>query len=187
MKNENIKKINLRAVIKIIFLPITLLRVIFITIKEKLEYSIRLKLSLRYIKILIVSFLAAGLGIILVFGTLKIQARIVQDYAPIAESINKGSLDFKDINKFSEEQARPVRIYDSDNELVFSSEEDLLEHFYNNEANPVSSKEKIFVPIKRTYLIPAYRLRLWFIPILKENCLMFIQLPKLFSMCSLLS
>lgn len=149
IKNEKKNHFSLKMVMRAVFFPIVLLRIIFRTIKEKMEYSIRLKLSVRYIKILLAAILAVGLGIIIIFGALKIQEGIFQDYSGIADAIDKGSIEIEAVKKYSEERSIPIQIYDSNNKLIFSSEENLLETFNNNEIMPVWTKERIFVPIKR--------------------------------------
>ncbi|WP_041444856.1 sensor histidine kinase [Syntrophobotulus glycolicus] len=152
MKNERRTVIPIKMIFKIILFPIVLVKLCNQTLKEKTEYSIRLKLSLRYLKILLTTSLVSGIGVILVFTGIKIQAGVAQDYLGLAPLLNKGRIENAEIKAYSREHLIPIQVYDFNNGLIFASETDLLEQTGPSQIVPVWTKDQFFLPVKKTVL-----------------------------------
>lgn len=147
MKNKNSAKSTIIKIIKVIFFPITLLALLFKFIGARVEYSIRLKLSFRYFRILIGSMLAAGLGVIILFGLLTIHSAVSKDYQELAEIINPGQSDYAGIEKYSQEHNLPILIYDQNHNILFSSPKNLPQPASKSKFNVVRIADSFYLTI----------------------------------------
>lgn len=152
-KMKNNKKVDKNSpFFKIIYFPIYLLRMLFKLIQEKIEFSIRLTLSLRYIKILIGAMVSAGLGIILVFGGLSIQETVFQDYSRANTFLQEKTL-YSDIKIYSKQQEIPVLIYDENKNLIFATNPGLTEYGYKSLIGVVKTEKSLYLAINRNTVI----------------------------------
>lgn len=142
-------KSTIVKIIKIIFFPITLLAMLFKLIGEKMEYSIRLKLSLKYFKILVGSMLAAGLGVLILFGLLKIVTALSEDYWGLADIINNGKNDYTAIEKYSRENNLPVLIYDQYYNILLASPDDLPRSAPESKIDVVRTADRFYLTVNR--------------------------------------
>ncbi|UWG97079.1 HAMP domain-containing histidine kinase [Dehalobacter sp. DCM] len=84
--NTTKKPVNIR---KIVFFPVYMVIFMYQWIREKIQYSIRLTLSFRYIGILLITMFGAGLAVILLFGGIRIHAAVQQNQAGIQEILHR--------------------------------------------------------------------------------------------------
>lgn len=124
-----------------------LLAGIFELIKEKLEFSIRFKLSFSYIGILLRAMIGAGLGVILIFGGLKIYDTVSENYLALSKYLNTDRIEYLEIEKYSEEYHSPVLIYDQAENLLFRTESGLEDLGYKRLIGVVRTEDTIFLAI----------------------------------------
>ncbi|KUO65350.1 MAG: histidine kinase [Gracilibacter sp. BRH_c7a] len=152
MKNKNneerkSKKENLR---QIIIWPARLMTIIWNFIKEKLEFSIRFKLSLSYIRILFGALITAGLGVVLVFGTLTIYGKVSEDYSALSQILNKNNVEDSDVRYYAKEHKATVLIYDYDQKLIIATESELDDYGYKRFISVVRTNDTIYLGINRS-------------------------------------
>lgn len=123
---------------------------LFKLIGEKMEYSIRLKLSFRYFKILVGSMLAAALGVLILFGLLKIVAAVSADYWGLSDTINHGRNEYEAIEKYSREHDLPIVIYDQYHNILFSSSDDPAGFGYKRKIDMVLTADKFYLIVNRS-------------------------------------
>lgn len=153
MKNKNRNNTSQKKRwTKIIALPAQMMRFIWELITEKLEFSIRFRLSLSYIRILLGAMITAGIGVIVIFGALTIYDRTSQDYIALSQALNNDNIEFSDVRKYSEEYKTPVLIYDYDEKLIFATEPDLAVYGYKRSIGIIRTDENFYVAVNRTQL-----------------------------------
>lgn len=152
MKNKTNSKKEKRHLPQIIALPAQMMTIVWKLITEKLEFSIRFRLSLSYIKILLGAMITAGLGVILVFGVLSINDKISGDYSVFSQTLNNGIFEYSDVRKFSEENKSPVIIYDYAEKVVFASEPELADYGYKRSIGVVWTDDNFYLAINRKHM-----------------------------------
>ncbi|WP_425803104.1 sensor histidine kinase [Desulfitobacterium sp. Sab5] len=126
---------------------------LFKSIREKIEFSIRRKLSLKYIKILVGVMLAAGLGVLLVFGAITIRDNVTKDYLAIANTLSHDSIGYPDVRKYSEEHNLPVLIYDQNKNLIFAAGPDMAQYGYKSWIGVVRTEKNLYLALNRSSVI----------------------------------
>ncbi|NLI91300.1 MAG: HAMP domain-containing protein [Peptococcaceae bacterium] len=174
-KNGNdIKK----RVVKVIFFPVSLLVYVVKTVREKAEYSIRLKLSLRHINILVKAMVGAGLCVILVFGGITILETVQEDYHALFDIINKDKLDFSEIKAYSEQKDIPVEIYDLNNNLIFAAKP-VNSYGYHHIAGIVWSENNLFLGINRGAVISGENVQIMIYSDIREDWKEIIKISEI--------
>jgi two-component system sensor histidine kinase ArlS len=113
MGNENRTK-------KFLF-PVYFVLVLFNTAKERIEYSIRFKLSLRYIRILLSALIWSGIGIVLAFGLLNIYNKAFEDYSFVSRTLIEEENPYESLERYSDEHPSHILLYDDTRNLIFTT------------------------------------------------------------------
>lgn len=132
---------------RLILLPIALLKVLIKAISEKLEFSIRFKLSLSYLRIFLGAMVIAALGIILIFGGLKIYDSVTGDYLSVKELLHQDPVNYSELRSVAEERNAPVLIYDLTKNLVYSTDEEMAVYGYKRTIDVVSTEESFYLAV----------------------------------------
>lgn len=133
----------------LIRLPFHLLKRLSVIISEKLEFSIRFRLSLSYLKIFLRAMILAGLGIILCFGILKVYDTVSANYNVLTKVLGTDNIEYTEITEYSAEHNVPVLIYDYADRLMFESEAGLAEHGYKRTIGIVQTDENLYFAVNR--------------------------------------
>ena len=156
MKNNHQKNMGNanpgKRLLKIIYLPVELIKLLHKMILEKLEFSIHFRLSLSYLRIFLKAMILSGLGVLLVFGGLEIFNTASRDYATLGnflETTNIENLEQMDddhrlqsaFNKFSLEEDLPLHIYDQNKNLLLSTKPEFKDYKYRNLVGIVHHKK----------------------------------------------
>lgn len=147
-----------KRLLKIIYLPVELIKLLHKMILEKLEFSIHFRLSLSYLRIFLKAMILSGLGVLLVFGGLEIFNTASRDYATLGnflETTNIENLEQMDddhrlqsaFNKFSLEEDLPLHIYDQNKNLLLSTKPEFKDYKYRNLVGIVRTQENIYLAI----------------------------------------
>lgn len=153
------------GLLKIIYLPFQLIKLLHKMVLEKLEFSIRFRLSISYLKIFLKAMFLAGLGVLLVFGGFKIYDVISKDYAALGKLLETEliaanlenvehieefpGLQFA-IKKYSEEQNSPLLIYDKDKNLILATDSGLADYGYQGLVGVVRTEKATYLTINRS-------------------------------------
>ncbi|MGI6226538.1 MAG: sensor histidine kinase [Peptococcales bacterium] len=147
--------------LKILYLPVAVIKLLHKMISEKLEFSIRFRLSLSYLRIFLKAMLLAGLGVLFVFGGLKIFDTVSKDYAALGTFLDTElQANFENIEhigqnpglqsalkKYSIEQDLPLLIYDQDRNLLMSTKPELVDYGYKDLIGIGLTQENIYLII----------------------------------------
>lgn len=157
MKNENeIKEHgNRKSILKLFLLPIHFFRII----KEKIGFSIRLKLSLIYIRILISAMLLAGVGIIIIFGSTKIYNDFMYNYDTVSKILAKEVINYNDLELHAQKNNSQILIYDTDKKLLYSTKKDQPNFGYRNYVGIINNENNFFIYINKRVLISDQQMR----------------------------
>lgn len=137
---------------KVIRLPVDLFIILSRFLTEKLEFSIRFKLSLSYLRIFLRAMLWAALGILLVFGGLTVYDSVSEEYLAVKEILNQEGREYSDLRQYSQEQNLPVFIYDRAEKLVFSTNPELAYDGYTRLIDIVRTEEDIYLAVNISIL-----------------------------------
>ena len=141
-QNENEKKLS-----QIFTLLIGLLTEFGRWIGEKLKFSIRFKLALNHIRILVGAMIAASLGVIILFGSFQIYKAVSDDYTTISTILELDNRDYTELGTFSEEHGIPVSIYNQDEGLLFASHPELADRGYKPHAGVVWTDQSFYLAV----------------------------------------
>ncbi|HHX77039.1 MAG TPA: hypothetical protein GX697_01625, partial [Firmicutes bacterium] len=144
-----------KRLLKIIYLPVELIKLLHKMILEKLEFSIHFRLSLSYLRIFLKAMILSGLGVLLVFGGLEIFNTVSKDYATLGtflETDFQANLENIEhigddpglqsaFNKFSLEEDLPLHIYDQNKNLLLSTKPEFKDYKYRNLVGIVRTQE----------------------------------------------
>ncbi|NLT94409.1 MAG: HAMP domain-containing protein [Clostridia bacterium] len=161
-ENSNPKK----RLLKIIYLPVELIKLLHKLLSEKLEFSIGFRLSLNYLRIFLKAMILAGLGVYLVFGGMKIFNAVADDYTALETFLKK---EFEantekiehiaenpglksDLKTFSQKQDLPLLIFDQNENLMFSTKEELAPYGCPKLIGFVRTQENIYLAINTNRL-----------------------------------
>jgi len=151
--------------LKIIYLPVELIQLLHNTVLKKLEFSIRFRLSLSYLRIFLKAMFLAGLGVILVFGGLKIFDTVSKDYTALSKLLETElpSTRLEDmghigkdpglqsrIKEYALEQGLSLLIYDQNESLLLSTTPGLADYGYQGLIGIVRTKDSIYLAINRS-------------------------------------
>lgn len=154
MKNKN--KGNIQKIFgnlsKLVFFPIYLFIALIKLIVKKIGFSIRLKLSLIYIKKLLSAMIWACLGVVIVFGTIKIYDVVSYDHISISKILSENNLNYLDLKEYSQEYKSHVLLYDMDRHLLYETKTGLAEYGYKEFLGVVKTDNNLFLAINRTAL-----------------------------------
>jgi two-component system sensor histidine kinase ArlS len=160
-----LKTMKNRNILKIIYLPFELIKFLHKTVLENLEFSIRFRLSLSYLRIFLRAMLLAALGVLLVFGGLKIYGAVSKDYAALGKfletELTPANLEFIGdieyigknqglqslIKKYSLEQGLPLLIYDENKNLLLATDPELAKYGYQDLVGVVRTKDTVYLAI----------------------------------------
>jgi len=142
-----------KPVDKIIVFPVYLLSAALKSIREKIEFSIHLKLSFRYIKILAGAMLGAGLGVILISGALNIFDTVSRDHQAIKDTLSQDGIEYSDLNKYSVEHNTPILVYDLKKELIYATDPGIVQYGYKRWTGLVRTDNNIYLAINRSAVI----------------------------------
>ncbi|NLO97039.1 MAG: HAMP domain-containing protein [Peptococcaceae bacterium] len=126
-------------------------------IKEKIEFSIRLKLSVKYIKILVATLLAAAIGIVLVFGLINIKESLDANYRQITSILNQGQVLYPEQDKFpglqdyAEQKQSPVLVFDRAGNLLWGNQPELAKYKPKSWLKFVRQNGKLFIVQNKKY------------------------------------
>lgn len=134
---------------QVIRLPLHLIAVLHKLISEKLEFSLRFRLSFSYFRILLTAMLTAGLGVMLVYGTLTIYDNIAQKYQALSGLLQGDKLEYSDIGLYSKEHQSDVLIYDYERELLYATQPELAVHGYKAIISFVKAGDDLYLAINR--------------------------------------
>lgn len=151
-KNKADKGIS-KNILKVIFFPVYLFMLLYAFIQEKIAYSIRLKLSLRYTGILLRTVLGAGLIVILVYGGFRIQETVKQDYLEIQKMLSTDSSGFLELETYSREHQTPLRIYESNQQTLMATDQNLREYGSEYWLGLAEDQGNIYVSVNRDFEI----------------------------------
>lgn len=170
---------RIRKLWRIIHLPIDLITLFSKVIAEKLEFSIRFKLSLSYLRIFLKALIWAGGGVILVFGFLKIYGTVSADYLSFSRSLNNANLEYREIEKYSQEHHLPVLIYDYTDNLLFETEKGLADYGYKRTIGVVRTDGKFYLAVNRRAVSSGVPVRAVFYSDVKEEIQEIIVISKI--------
>ncbi len=148
-------------------------------VKERIEFSIGLKLSLRYIKILLFAMLIAGAGIIMAFGGLTIWEKVSQNLMDIAEIADDNTIPHEKIKAYSLQHHTPVLIYNNEKELVYATEPDLAEHGYKRSVGIVLTDDHIYLAVNRDRMTKSEPLQFVIYSDIQEELVLVLKLAKI--------
>jgi signal transduction histidine kinase len=140
-----------KNILKVIFFPIYLFRLLYAFIREKIAYSIRLKLSLRYTGILLQMVLGTGLIVILVYGGFRIQETVKQDYLGVQRMLSTDGSGFSGLETYSREHQTPLRIYRSNQQTLMATDQNLREYGSEYWLGLAKDQENIYVSVNRDF------------------------------------
>ena len=141
---------HVRRFFKAVFFPIRLLAILFNMMAEKMKFSIRFTLSLRYIKILVGAMIGAGLGVILVFGIATIQEKVAEDHIIIMETLNKDQTAYTEMERYAQERKAAILIYDYDKKLIYTSDASLAEYEYKTSIGMIRTETNFYLTTNRS-------------------------------------
>ncbi|MCM1565584.1 MAG: ATP-binding protein [Dehalobacter sp.] len=154
MKTKNKSNKNMfKNIFKVIFFPVYLFRLLYAFIREKIAYSIRLKLSLRYTGILLRTVLGAGLIVILVYGGFRIQETVKQDYLEIQKMLSTDSSGFSELETYCREHQIPLRIDESNQQTLMATDQNLREYGSEYWLGLAKDQGNIYVSVNRDFEI----------------------------------
>ena len=91
----------------------------------------------------------AGLGIILVFGFIKISDVFTENYLPIAEYFSEGRVDYKELKRLSETSKAHILLYDNAQRLLFATDSSLAEYGNIRLINIVKTEQDFFIAVSK--------------------------------------
>lgn len=138
----------------LIRLPIELGKIIWDFIADKFEFSIRFRLSLSYIRILLWSVIIGGLSVIAIFGAWTIYDKVSNDYLTVLDYIDDSPIAYGDIKNYSLEHGTQVLIYDQLQSLIYSTDQGLADQGYKRVVAIIPAENKIYLAINTTAIHP---------------------------------
>jgi two-component system sensor histidine kinase ArlS len=164
-KSRN-RKIYKTRVLKVIFFPVTLVLLLFNLVREKAQYSIRLKLSLKHIGILVRAMIGASLSIIIIFGIFTVREKVQADYAGIANIVSKDQAGYTEttvyaeIKEYSGQHGIPVAIYDRNKSLILATDEFIVTGDYKGYGRIVQAGKGIYLASEKAAVIAGTQVQI---------------------------
>ncbi len=150
MKNKgNIRKL-IKTIFKIVFFPVYFFIALIRFTSEKIGFSIRLKLSLIYVRKLLNAMLWAGIIVILAFGILKVYNTIAYNYKSVSNLLPQEGRDYSKIENYSRDNRVHVLIYDSYKNVVFATEPALADYGYKETLSFINAGSGFYLTINET-------------------------------------
>ena len=104
-------------------------------IKEKIEFSIRFKLSVKLVRMLVTTLLAAGIGVTIVFGVFNLKESVNHNYQQVFTILNRenafssnafalspGENNYPELKNYAAQNHSPVLIFDRAGNLLWGTE-----------------------------------------------------------------
>jgi methyl-accepting chemotaxis protein len=128
-------------------------------VQDKIEYSIRLKLSVKYIRILLAALAGACLGTVVIFGIFTVEEKVSDNYRQIVNILNREitsgqeARDYSEIDQFSRQYRTPVLIFDHEGNLIWGTHPELVKFRPKSWIKIVRQGENIYLVQNRNALI----------------------------------
>ncbi|HHV64215.1 MAG TPA: HAMP domain-containing protein [Peptococcaceae bacterium] len=177
MKNKNVKR--KKSFARLLCWPVDLVKALAKIISEKLEFSIRFRLSLSYLRLFFKAMLGAGLGVILVFGFLKVYNAVTDDYELLRTTLPLAQVDRITAEKFSAEYGLPFIIYDQNQKPLLESRPGLANYGYKRVIDVVRTEDNFYLTINRSIVYSGLPARLVIYSDLKEEFAEVLFLAKI--------
>lgn len=177
--NKKIKAKKKRLLLRIIRFPVDLAVFLYKLITEKLEFSINFRLSLSYLRLFLKAMLASGLGVIIVYGMLTIYGTVSTDHLSLNKILNKETIKYDELEKYSEEHNTHVLIYDYAVKPVFGTEPSLADYGYKRLIGVVWTDEDFYLAINRSIVNSGVPVKAVIYSDLREELLETLYISKI--------
>lgn len=162
---QNVRRIRLSRLLR---WPVDLIRALAKLLSEKLEFSIRFRLALSYLRVFLKAMLGAGLGVILVFVFLKIYSTVEGDYK-LLQTLPLEQADYLTVKDFSAEYNLPLVIYDYTETPILETKPGLTNFGYKKVLGVVRTEGRFYLAVNRHVVYNGVPVRLIIYTDIKEE------------------
>ena len=134
-------------------------------IKDKIEFSIRFKLSVKIIRMLVTTLMAAGIGISMVFGIFDIKESVDHNYQQVFTILNQentfspnallspGEKNYPELTNYAAQNNSPVLIFDRAGNLIWGTQPEWAKFKPNSRFRFMRQDKSIFFVQKQEALV----------------------------------